>query len=95
MLTTLIAAAIEILLVACWVCSFALDGRTLRSPHQGWYVELPLLFIVLPVVSMVVVALGGRIDLSLRFRVHVLTVSLLAINFFAFLFYLAMSGGGV
>jgi hypothetical protein len=95
MRTTLIAAAIEILLVACWVSSFALNGRTLRSPHQGWYVELPLLFIVLPVVAIIVVALGGRVDLKLRFSAYVLIVSLLAVNFFALLFYLAMSGGGV
>jgi hypothetical protein len=95
MLTIIAVAGIEIILVACWIGAFALDGGTLGSPHQAWYVEIPLMFIVLPVVAITAVNLARQANADQRFLVHFLFVGSLVLNMFAFLFYIAMSGGGV
>ena len=92
----IIAGAVEGALVSLWVGAFAsTDGPS--SPHFYWYVELPLVFLVPPIIA---IAAGIYLMRRRTFNVHSEIVVgaagiLLVLNVLLFLGYAMVSGGGV
>ena len=65
------------------------------SSHQYWYVEFPLTFLAMPLVTTAV-AIKIRSGVGeWRFRMYLLFIFLLLSNLAAFFIYALMSGGGV
>jgi NADH:ubiquinone oxidoreductase subunit 3 (subunit A) len=85
-------AGVEAVLVAAWIGSFA---SAVGTQHQHWYVEIPLVFLVLPAASVIISAWIGKIRKNLRSGIVTVLGLLLFCNFLAFGFYGALSGGGV
>ena len=94
MRATLAAAGVEIALVALWIASFVQAGD-MGTPHQPWYVELPLLFLVFPIGVIAAALKIGRSSDGWRFGAYLVMACLLAANLAAFCLYGAVSGGGV
>ena len=85
-------AGIEALIVGAWIGSFA---SAVGTPHQVWYVEVPVGFLILPVISTIISAWISKARDGLRGGVGATLGLLLTCNLVAFGFYGAMSGGGI
>lgn len=87
-----IAAAIEAALVLLWIVAFASVGAPSR-----WYVEVPLAFLLIPVLGLASGIYLLRRNTSEHAACFALAVFwiLLALNLIAFLGYAAASGAGV
>ncbi len=94
MRATLIVAGLEAALFAFWIGSFVAGG-TLGTPHQHWYVEFPLVFLLLPVGALVYAVKTGRSKDDVTLGVYALWILLLGGNLLAFFVYGMFSGGGV
>lgn len=92
----IIFAGFDIVIVMLWVIGFAAGGP-LSAIHRFWYVELPLLFLVVPVLSLTIeLALKGRrIRPGWREFLDWLLVLPLLVNLLGFVGYAFMSGGGM
>ena len=89
-----VAAGVELTLVGLWIVSFV-GGGAVGSTHQQWYVELPLLFLLIPAASAAFAALARRISPNVRSGVSLFLLMLLGLNLCAFVVYVGLSGGGV
>lgn len=89
--TAMAVAAIEALLTLLWIGGFA-SGGSGSSDSFRWYVELPLVFLVVPILVMA----GSRFHLATATSDWgCLTWLLLGINIAVFATYAMMAGGGV
>ena len=90
---TFAIAAVEAAFVGLWISTFA--RTAIGTPHQHWYVELPLVFFAAPVGASVATMLTERVLVGLRMGALCLAFLMLAGNLCALLAYVALSGGGV
>ncbi len=90
----LLAAIIEASIVALWIMSFMLSG-SLGTVHQNWYVSVPTIFLILPVLTSYATIRGRAIKGDRRIGFQASLIVLLLLNLGAFGFYGAVSGGGI
>jgi hypothetical protein len=92
---TVAIAAAEAILVFLWIASFV-HGGAIGSSHQYWYVEIPIVFLVVPFVATTVsVVKTRRMGVEGRTGFNFLLILLLLANLIAFFVYGLLSGGGV
>jgi hypothetical protein len=85
-------AGLEIALVALWVFAFK---NTIGTPHQHWYVQLPLLFLIVPTAAVLISRTFHRVIRgSMPIASWALFIILIS-NLVGFAFFCLMSGGGV
>lgn len=85
-------AGLEIVLVALWVFAFK---NTIGTPHEHWYVELPLLFLIVPTAAILISRSFRRVIRgSMPIASWALFVILIS-NLVGFAFFCLLSGGGV
>ena len=87
-----IIAAIEAALVLLWVLEFR---DTIGTPHQHWYVEVPIFFLVTPMVTAVAWRRVARIEGDVGCLAAYGLGLLLAANLLGFVGYAMLSGGGI
>lgn len=86
-----VTAALEVALVMLWAGTFVMGTGTAHASF-GWYVALPLMFLVAPVL----VLFASRLALNAATTdAGCLPWALLGINLAFFVAYALMSGGGV
>jgi hypothetical protein len=92
MLATLSLAALNLVISISWISSNL--GDKLTDAQHRWYVELPLLFCVVPIASIILSLIAsGKIRRSTLF--HFVLQTSLVINLVGFFIYFAQSGGGL
>ena len=94
MRVTIAISIVEAVLVSIWITLF-IRGGVIGSSHQHWYVEIPLLFLIIPITSIALAVMVRKVGDSWRSGVYFLLLFLLAANLIAFCGYGVMSGGGV
>jgi thiosulfate reductase cytochrome b subunit len=91
---TIAIASAEAALVLAWIGSFFRVGVA-GSYHEHWYVELPVTFLAIPILTSGVAFNIRNSTGEWRISVHFLLVMLLVANLIGFFVYALMSGGGV
>jgi len=91
---TVISATLESALVLLWIMSFVRSGAV-GSPHQHWYVELPSLFLLVPIATAIVAIGIRKREEDWRLGIFTFLLILLAANLVGFGVYAVLSGGGV
>lgn len=94
MRVTVAIAIVEAALVSLWITLF-IRGGAIGSSHQHWYVEVPLLFLIVPATTTAFAIMIRKSGGEWRSGLYLLFIFLLAANLIAFCAYGVMSGGGV
>lgn len=89
---TLVTAALEGALVLFWL---TLTQSAIGTPHQFWYFILPLAFLVVPGIAIAVALRVGKATLDRHYGWYYSLMLALVLNIVAFVFYAALSRGGV
>lgn len=92
MITTLVLAVLNLALTLVWVWSSL--GDTLNSTQYRWYVEVPLLFCVIPIAALVI-CLSNLRHRRNSTRLYVAATVALVINLAGLFVYFSQSGGGL
>ena len=91
MRSTIVISGIEIALVALWMVP---PFQVYNQQQRIWYNIIPAAFLLIPVLGITVSIIIGRSN-KRQIWLYSTFLALLVVNFFAFVYYALVSGGGV